>query len=106
MFILLIATALTYTGALLALIALLYKICAPSPEALAQPRPAVKKGPLSREWLRELRAAHAAVVREVRNIIANAPIDRFDLAKQLFRCQLQFSASTIYARWMLALHRS
>jgi hypothetical protein len=59
---------------------------------------------LFRVYLRNLGADHARIVGAIRNLLVESQLDRPDLAKALFRCQLMFALAMISVELKLQLH--
>ena len=58
---------------------------------------------LFRIYLRDLGAHHARIVGAIRNLLIESQLDRPDLAKALYRCQLMYALAmlSIEFRWLL-----
>jgi hypothetical protein len=59
---------------------------------------------LFRVYLRNLGADHARIVGAIRNLLVQSQMDRPDLAKALFRCQLMFALAMVAVEFKLQLH--
>ena len=59
---------------------------------------------LFRVYLSNLGADHARIVGAIRNLLVQSQMDRPDLAKALFRCQLMFALAMIAVEIKLQLH--
>lgn len=59
---------------------------------------------LFRVYLRNLGADHARIVGAIRDLLVQSRLDRPDLAKALFRCQLMFALAMISVEFKLQLH--
>jgi len=59
---------------------------------------------LFRVYLRNLGADHARIVGAIRNLLVESQLDRPDLAKALFRCQLMFALAMLSIEFKLQLH--
>jgi hypothetical protein len=59
---------------------------------------------LFRVYLNNLGADHARIVGAIRNLLVQSQLDRPDLAKALFRCQLMFALAMISVEFKLQLH--
>jgi hypothetical protein len=59
---------------------------------------------LFRVYLRNLGADHARIVGAIRDLIVRSQMDRPDLAKALYRCQLMFALAMISVEFKLQLH--
>jgi hypothetical protein len=59
---------------------------------------------LFRVYLRNLGADHARIVGAIRDLLVQSQLDRPDLAKALFRCQLMFALAMISVEFKLQLH--
>jgi hypothetical protein len=59
---------------------------------------------LFRVYLRNLGADHSRIVGAIRDLIVQSQLDRPDLAKALFRCQLMFALAMISVEFKLQLH--
>lgn len=59
---------------------------------------------LFRVYLRNLGADHARIVSAIRGLLVESQMDRPDLAKALFRCQLMFALAMISVECKLMLH--
>lgn len=59
---------------------------------------------LFRVYLRNLGADHARIVGAIREMMVESQLDRPDLAKALYRCQLMFALAMISVEFKLQLH--
>jgi hypothetical protein len=59
---------------------------------------------LFRVYLRNLGADHARIVGAIRDLLVESQLDRPDLAKALYRCQLMFALAMISVEFKLQLH--
>lgn len=59
---------------------------------------------LFRVYLRNLGADHSRIVGAIRDLLVQSRLDRPDLAKALFRCQLMFALAMISVEFKLQLH--
>ena len=59
---------------------------------------------LFRVYLRNLGADHARIVGAIRDLLVQSQLDRPDLAKALYRCQLMFAMAMIMVEFKLQLH--
>jgi len=59
---------------------------------------------LFRVYLRNLGADHARIVGAIRDLLVQSQLDRPDLAKALFRCQLMFALAMMSVEFKLQLH--
>jgi hypothetical protein len=59
---------------------------------------------LFRVYLRNLGDDHARIVGAIRNLLVDSELDRPDLAKALYRCQLMFSLAMLSVEFKLQLH--
>jgi hypothetical protein len=59
---------------------------------------------LFRVYLRNLGADHARIVGAIQDVLAASQLDRPDLAKALYRCQLMFALAMITVETKLFLH--
>jgi hypothetical protein len=59
---------------------------------------------LFRVYLRNLGADHARIVGAIRDLLVQSQLDRPDLAKALYRCQLMFALAMISVEFKLGLH--
>jgi len=59
---------------------------------------------LFRVYLRNLGADHARIVGAIRDLLVESQLDRPDLAKALYRCQLMFAMAMIMVEFKLQLH--
>jgi len=59
---------------------------------------------LFRVYLRNLGADHARIVGAIRDLLVASQLDRPDLAKALYRCQLMFALAMISVEFKLQLH--
>ena len=59
---------------------------------------------LFRVYLRNLGADHARIVGAIREMMVQSQLDRPDLAKALYRCQLMFALAMISVEFKLQLH--
>ena len=59
---------------------------------------------LFRIYLHSLGADHARIVSAIRDILVRSQVDRPDLAKGLYRCQLMFALAMISVEFKLQLH--
>jgi len=59
---------------------------------------------LFRVYLRNLGADHARIVGAIRDLLVQSQMDRPDLAKALFRCQLMFALAMIAVEVKLQVH--
>ena len=59
---------------------------------------------LFRVYLRNLGADHARIVGAIRDLLVESQMDRPDLAKALYRCQLMFALAMISVEFKLQLH--
>jgi hypothetical protein len=59
---------------------------------------------LFRVYLRNLGADHARIVGAIRDLLVNSNLDRPDLAKALYRCQLMFALAMVSVEFKLQLH--
>jgi hypothetical protein len=99
MCILLTIAALSYSGATMAVVLLLFRIWSPEPESLVK-RPLAAKS----SWLRDLWARHAALVRDGRQMVVDSPVDCAAFAKRLHYCEIRFTSRWIYVRAFQIVH--
>ena len=59
---------------------------------------------LFRVYLRNLGADHARIVGAIRDLLVKSKMDRPDLAKALYRCQLMFALAMLSVEFKLQLH--
>lgn len=59
---------------------------------------------LFRVYLRNLGADHARIVGAIRDLLVASQLDRPDLAKALYRCQMMFALAMISVEFKLLLH--
>jgi hypothetical protein len=59
---------------------------------------------LFRVYLRNLGSDHSRIVGAIRDLLVNSQLDRPDLAKALYRCQLMFALAMISVEFKLFLH--
>jgi hypothetical protein len=59
---------------------------------------------LFRVYLRNLGADHSRIVGAIRDLLVQSQLDRPDLAKALYRCQLMFALAMIMVEFKLQLH--
>ena|SRR5581483_8784081 len=59
---------------------------------------------LFRVYLRNLGADHARIVGAIRDLLVASQMDRPDLAKALYRCQMMFALAMISVEFKLLLH--
>ena len=59
---------------------------------------------LFRVYLRNLGADHARIVGAIRNLLVQSQMDRPDLAKALYRCQLMFAMAMVSVEFKLVFH--
>jgi hypothetical protein len=59
---------------------------------------------LFRVYLRNLGADHSRIVGAIRDLLVQSQLDRPDLAKALYRCQLMFALGMISVEFKLQLH--
>jgi hypothetical protein len=59
---------------------------------------------LFRVYLRNLGTDHARIVGAMRDLLVESELDRPDLAKALYRCQLMFALAMISVEFKLQLH--
>jgi hypothetical protein len=59
---------------------------------------------LFRVYLRNLGADHSRIVGAIRDLLVESQLDRPDLAKALYRCQLMFALAMIAVEFKLQLH--
>jgi len=59
---------------------------------------------LFRVYLRNLGDDHARIVSAIRNLLVESQLDRPELAKALYRCQLMFALAMVSVEFKLLLH--
>lgn len=59
---------------------------------------------LFRVYLRNLGSDHARIVGAIRDLLVQSQLDRPDLAKALYQCQLMFALAMISVEFKLVLH--
>jgi hypothetical protein len=59
---------------------------------------------LFRVYLRNLGDDHARIVGAIRNLLVDSKLDRPDLAKALYQCQLMFALAMVSVEFKLQLH--
>ena len=59
---------------------------------------------LFRVYLRNLGVDHARIVGAIRDLLVQSQLDRPDLAKALYRCQLMFALAMLSVEFKLQLH--
>jgi hypothetical protein len=59
---------------------------------------------LFRVYLRDLKSDHARIVGAIRNLLVESQLDRPDLAKALYKCQLVFTLAMASIEFKLLLH--
>jgi hypothetical protein len=74
------------------------------PRGTALRRFRAERRSLFRVYLRNLGADHARIVEAMRNLVAESQMDRPELVKLLYRCQIMFRLAMISVEFKLFLH--